>query len=92
MRWYNLITRAQWQTLAAAQFAWALDAMDVMLYAFALTTIRDEFHLSSAAAGAMASATLLASETNTSIPGSAALAASAERSLEPVTMTVAPSD
>lgn len=43
------------------QFAWALDAMDVMLYAFALTTIRDEFHLSSAAAGAMASATLLAS-------------------------------
>jgi MFS family permease len=38
-----------------------LDAMDVMLYAFALTAIRDEFHLSSAAAGAMASATLLAS-------------------------------
>jgi MFS family permease len=35
--------------------------MDVMLYAFALTAIRDEFHLSSAAAGAMASATLLAS-------------------------------
>ena len=35
--------------------------MDVMLYAFALTTIRDELHLSSAAAGAMASATLLAS-------------------------------
>jgi len=32
-----------------------------MLYAFALTAIRDEFHLSSAAAGAMASATLLAS-------------------------------
>jgi len=35
--------------------------MDVMLYAFALTAIRDEFHLTSAAAGAMASATLLAS-------------------------------
>ena len=35
--------------------------MDVMLYAFALTAIRDEFHLSSATAGAMASATLLAS-------------------------------
>jgi MFS family permease len=35
--------------------------MDVMLYAFALTAIRDEFHLSSAAAGAMASGTLLAS-------------------------------
>ncbi len=35
--------------------------MDVMLYAFALTAIRDEFHLTSASAGAMASATLLAS-------------------------------
>jgi uncharacterized RDD family membrane protein YckC len=34
--------------------------MDVMLYAFALTAIRDEFHLRSAAAGAMASAALLA--------------------------------
>jgi MFS family permease len=61
VRWYNFITRAQWKTLAAAQFGWMLDAMDVMLYAFALTAIRDEFHLSSAAAGAMASATLLAS-------------------------------
>jgi MFS family permease len=61
MPWYSSITRAQWKTLAAAQFGWALDAMDVMLYAFALTAIRDEFHLSSAAAGAMASATLLAS-------------------------------
>jgi MFS family permease len=61
MPWHSSITRAQWKTLAAAQFAWMLDAMDVMLYAFALTAIRDEFHLSSAAAGAMASATLLAS-------------------------------
>jgi MFS family permease len=61
MPWYSSITRAQWKTLAASQFAWMLDAMDVMLYAFALTAIRDEFHLSSAAAGAMASATLLAS-------------------------------
>jgi MFS family permease len=61
MRWYSSITRAQWKTLAAAQFGWMLDAMDVMLYAFALTAIRDEFRLTSAAAGAMASATLLAS-------------------------------
>src|SRR5579871_1623130 len=61
MRWYSSITPVQWKTLAAAQFGWMLDAMDVMLYAFALTAIRDEFRLSSAAAGAMASATLLAS-------------------------------
>jgi MFS family permease len=61
VRWYSSITRAQWKTLAAAQFGWMLDAMDVMLYAFALTAIRDEFRLTSAVAGAMASATLLAS-------------------------------
>jgi MFS family permease len=61
MRWYSSITRAQWKTLAAAQFGWMLDAMDIMFYAFALTAIRDEFRLTSAAAGAMASATLLAS-------------------------------
>ena len=41
---------------------------------------------------ALVAATLPASETNTSIPGSAALAAATERSLEPVTTTVAPSD
>jgi MFS family permease len=47
--------------LAAAQLGWMLDAMDVMLYAFALTAIRDEFALSSAGAGALASVPLLAS-------------------------------
>ena len=41
---------------------------------------------------ALVAATSAASETSTSIPGSAAFAASAERSLEPVTITVAPSD
>ena len=35
--------------------------MDVMLYAFALTAIRDEFGLSSAAAGGLASVTLITS-------------------------------
>jgi MFS family permease len=38
-----------------------LDAMDVMLYAFALTAIRREFALSGALAGALASATLITS-------------------------------
>jgi MFS family permease len=38
-----------------------LDAMDVMLYAFALGAIRDEFGLSGAQAGALASVTLLSS-------------------------------
>lgn len=59
--WYRAATREHWRVLAAAQLGWMLDAMDVMLYAFALTTIREEFRLSGAAAGAVASVTLLAS-------------------------------
>lgn len=59
--WYTTINRAQWKALFAAQFGWMLDAMDVMLYAFALTSIRKEFDLSSAEAGALASVTLVAS-------------------------------
>ncbi len=59
--WYHTISRTQWKSLLAAQLGWMLDAMDVMLYAFALTTIRDEFQLSGATAGALASVTLLSS-------------------------------
>jgi MFS family permease len=59
--WYRTITREQWKSLSAAMLGWMLDAMDVMLYAFALTAIRDEFQLSRAAAGGLASLTLLTS-------------------------------
>lgn len=59
--WYRTITSAQWKSLLAAKLGWMLDAMDVMLYAFALTTIRDEFGLTAAGAGALASVTLVAS-------------------------------
>ncbi len=52
-------TREQWKILAAGQLGWMLDAMDVMLYAFALNAIREEFHLSAAGAGALASVPLL---------------------------------
>lgn len=61
MPWYRSITREQWRVLFAAQMGWMLDAMDVMLYAFALTAIRAEFELSGAGAGALASVTLLTS-------------------------------
>ena len=61
MQWHREITRLQWRTLIAAQLGWMLDAMDVMLYSFALTTIRAEFHLSSAAAGALGAAPLVTS-------------------------------
>ncbi|NWG12873.1 MAG: MFS transporter [Acidobacteria bacterium] len=59
--WHRAITRQQWKTLLAAQLGWMLDAMDVMLYAFALDSIRAEFSLSSAQAGALVSVTLAAS-------------------------------
>jgi MFS family permease len=55
------VTRLQWSTLFAAQMGWILDGMDVMLYAFALTSIQKEFGLTSAVAGSMASLTLVTS-------------------------------
>ena len=61
IEWRKEITAEQWKTLAAACSGWMLDAMDVMLYAFALTSIQQEFSLSSAQAGLVASVTLLAS-------------------------------
>ena len=59
--WVGSVTPQQWRTLAAAMLGWLLDAMDVMMYAFALTAIRAEFALSAAAAGGLASVTLLTS-------------------------------
>src|SRR5689334_18082315 len=61
MSWRREITRQQWRTLFAAQLGWMLDAMDMMLYSFALTSIRTEFHLSSAAAGGLAAEVLVMS-------------------------------
>ena len=61
MSWTRDITRMQWRVLGAAMAGWMLDGMDIMLYAFALSSIRAEFHLGSAAAGALASVTLVAS-------------------------------
>src|SRR2546423_11583006 len=60
-RWYSDVTTPRWKTLFAASAGWALDGMDVMLYAFALTAIQNEFKLSAAAAGGLASVTLIAS-------------------------------
>jgi len=61
MPWWREITREQWRTLVAAQLGWMLDAMDVMLYSFALTAIRREFQLSGGAAGALAALPLVTS-------------------------------
>jgi MFS family permease len=61
LTWYHDIGRDQWRVLAAAQLGWILDAMDVLLFSFALTAIRSEFQLSSAAAGALAAVPLATS-------------------------------
>jgi MFS family permease len=61
MNWHREISREQWRTLVAAQLGWMLDAMDVMLYSFALTAIRAEFQLSGAVAGALGALPLITS-------------------------------
>jgi MFS family permease len=50
-----------WRALWAAMLGFMLDAMDVLLYVFALQTLRAEFGLSNAAAGLVSSATLVSS-------------------------------
>ncbi|MGA2404760.1 MAG: MFS transporter [Syntrophobacteraceae bacterium] len=59
--WWKTVSKKQWFALLAAQMGWALDAFDVLLYVFALTTIMKEWHLSATQAGFLASVTLFAS-------------------------------
>ena len=58
--WLTSASASQRRALAAASLGWMLDSMDVMLYAMVLPSVQREMHLSSAASGAMMSATLLA--------------------------------
>ena len=58
--WLTTASRDQKRALLAASLGWMLDSMDVMLYAFVLGPVQREMHLSSAASGAMMSATLIA--------------------------------
>jgi MFS family permease len=53
------ITGAQWRSLFAAQSGYMLDAMDVLLYVFAVNTLRTEFHMDNAHAGFVSSITLI---------------------------------
>ena len=46
LEWPAYVTPAERKSLFAGGLGWMLDAMDVMLYAFALTAIRTEFSLS----------------------------------------------
>ena len=44
LEWYRDSTAQQVRVLWAALLGWGLDGMDIMLYAFALTSIQQEFH------------------------------------------------
>jgi MFS family permease len=57
----GMFSSQRWLALWAAQLGFLLDAMDVLLYVFALQTLRAEFGWSMAQAGLVSSATLIAS-------------------------------
>lgn len=57
----GIFSAPRWLALWAAQLGFMLDAMDVLLYVFALQTLRAEFGWTNAQAGLVSSATLIAS-------------------------------
>ena len=61
LHWWTSATPHARKALIAGGAGWALDGMDVMLYALALTAIRNEFGFTAVESGLIASATLLAS-------------------------------
>ena len=54
-------TEQRWLALWAAMLGYMLDALDVLLYVFAIQTLRAQFHWSAATAGMVSSITLIAS-------------------------------
>ena len=54
-----LLTEPRWLALWAAMAGYMLDAMDALLYVFAIQTLRTEFGMSNAVAGLASSATLV---------------------------------
>lgn len=60
-KWYRVINRVQRNALIGGMGGWTLDAMDMLLYVMALTSIMKEFRIDTAIAGLLASVTLLSS-------------------------------
>src|SRR6058998_2259398 len=54
------VGRQAWRALFAAQIGWMLDAMDFLLFTFAIVPIQKEFALSSATMGSLTSVALIA--------------------------------
>lgn len=59
-RWYVGATRAQWQTFWSAYLGWALDVMDLMLFAVLIARISRDLGMDRSYAGTIASMTLFA--------------------------------
>ena len=59
-RWYVGASRAQWQVFWSSYLGWALDIMDLMLFAMLLSHISADLGMSRSLAGSIASASLLA--------------------------------
>ncbi len=55
------VESSAWRALFAAQLGWMLDAMDFLLFTFAIVPIQKEFALSSATMGGLTSVALIAS-------------------------------
>ncbi len=60
-KWYNEVSPQQWKTVIAGGMGWALDAMDVMLYAMVIVHVMAELELGTAQAGLLTTVTLVAS-------------------------------
>jgi MFS family permease len=59
--WYRDINSDQWKAFIAAFLGWTLDAMDLLLFAFAVTSIAEVFSLSPSQVGTIFSVTLFSS-------------------------------
>lgn len=59
--WYSTLTGTHKNALIGGLGAWTMDAMDVLLYVMSLTYIKEEFQISLAMSGGLASVTLASS-------------------------------
>ncbi|MFD0854251.1 MFS transporter, partial [Actinomadura adrarensis] len=58
--WYRGATKDQWRTFTGAYLGWMLDVMDLMLFAMVIKEVSTELDFDKGAAGAVASAALVA--------------------------------
>jgi MFS family permease len=72
MSWYATLDRRQRSAFWACLGGWALDAMDVQMYALILPTLLVEWHLSKGQGGTLGTAALLASSLGGAIAGNLA--------------------